>query len=222
MSVRIDNMSEAGDLGRRIVARRNELHLTVDRVAELAGMAPGYVEYIEQNPTANPSVEALANLSRALQLSTPDLLGGLEGRAPGGQPATRDPRLVVLDRSDCEALIRTGGIGRAVFRADGRPMALPVNFKMCEGDVVFRSTEHGAVSDIEPREPVSFEVDRIDEVMSEGWSVLAGGTMHRVTDPPQLVQIEALGIEPWAGGARSAYFCIQITSLTGRKIEAVA
>jgi transcriptional regulator with XRE-family HTH domain len=213
-------MTDAGDLGRRIIERRKELSLTVAQVAERAGMAADYVEYVEQTAT-DISSAALMRLARALEMSRSDLLGGQQGRAPGQERPAENPALTVLDRAQCEDLVRPGGIGRAVFRVSGHPVALPVNFRMLDGDVVFRSSEDGSVSRIAADEPVSFEVDRLDDAMSEGWSVLAEGTMRRVHDPDELRQVEALGIEPWAGGALPAYFRLGVRTLTGRRIDAV-
>jgi nitroimidazol reductase NimA-like FMN-containing flavoprotein (pyridoxamine 5'-phosphate oxidase superfamily) len=213
-------MSDAGDLGRRIFERRAELHLTLAEVAQRAGMAADYIEYLERTPT-DLSSASLMRLARALEMSRSELLGGNHGRALGDERAAADPLLTELDRSQCADLLRPGGVGRVVFRAGNCPVAHPVNFRALEGDVVFRSTEGGSVSEIAPDEPVSFEVDRLDDAMSEGWSVLAQGTIHRVSDPAELLQVEALGIQPWAGGTRHAYFRLDVVTLTGRKIEAV-
>jgi transcriptional regulator with XRE-family HTH domain len=210
---------DPGDLGRRIVERRHELHLTIADVAQRAGMPADYVDYLEQTPT-DLSSASLMRLSRALEMPRSELLGGEQGRAPGQEPAAADPLLTELDRGRCAELLRPGGVGRLVFRAAGRPVAQPVNFRVLEGDIVFRSTEGGSVSEIAREDPVSFEVDRLDNAMSEGWSVLAEGTVSRVRDPAELVQIEALGIQPWAGGTRHAYFRLGVSALSGRKIVA--
>jgi hypothetical protein len=215
-----EDMSAAGDLGRRIFARRIQLNLTIEQVAERAAMAGGYIEYLEQDPTANPSIEGLAKLAFALEISMSDLAGGQQGRARGRGRAASAPVLTELGRDQCEDLMRAGGIGRVVFRAPDRPVAIPVNFKMLETAIVFRSTEHGSIGEIDPGELVSFEVDRFDDAMSEGWSVLASGTSHCVSEPAELLRVEALGVEPWAGAGRNAYFCIAVTALSGRRIDA--
>ena len=151
-TLRAGDTSAAGDLGRRVLARREELNLTIEQVAKRADMAPGYVEYLEHDPTVNPSIEALAKLARALEVSMGELSGGDQGRAQGSGGAAGDPVLTELDRGECEDLMRAGGIGRVVFRASGRPVAMPVNFKMLGTAVVFRSTEHGSIGAIDPKE----------------------------------------------------------------------
>jgi nitroimidazol reductase NimA-like FMN-containing flavoprotein (pyridoxamine 5'-phosphate oxidase superfamily) len=112
-------------------------------------------------------------------------------------------------------------VGRVVFRSAERPVALPVNFKTLAGAVIFRSSLDGEVAAIASEDPVSFEVDRIDDAMSEGWSVLATGTVQSVRAPEQIHEVQALGIEPWAGGERDTYFRLRVTSITGKRINAV-
>ena len=70
-------------------------------------------------------------------------------------------------------------------------------------------------------EPVSFELDRIDDAMPEGWSVLATGTVHPVCAAEQIHEAQALGIEPWAGGERHSYFRLSVAKRTGKRINVV-
>jgi len=212
---------DAGDVGRRIAERRGELNLSIAQVAERAGMAPNYLEYLEQTPTAEPLPATLLSLSLALEISVSDLLGGEQGRAHGRSNAAPDPHLVTIDDEQCRGYLAGGGVGRVIFRSAGRPVALPVNFKMLGDDVIFRSENNGEVSAVASEEPVSFEVDRIDDAMSEGWSVLATGTMTPVRAVAQIHEVEALGIEPWAGGDRHTYFRLSVTKLTDKRINAV-
>ena len=213
---------DAGDLGRRYCSRRqDELNLTSAEVAEHAGMATDYLEYLEVTPTAEPSSSALLRIALALKMSVSDLLGGGQGRAHGRADAAPEPHLVDLNEKECEAYLAGGGVGRVIFRSADRPVALPVNFKTSAGDIIFRSEDDGEVSGIGIEEPVSFEVDRIDDAMREGWSVLATGTVLPVSSPDQISEVEALGIEPWAGGERHTYFRLSVTKITGKRINAV-
>jgi nitroimidazol reductase NimA-like FMN-containing flavoprotein (pyridoxamine 5'-phosphate oxidase superfamily) len=209
----------AGDLGRRIATRRKELHLTIEEVADRAGMAPDYLEYVEHAPTVNLSAAGLTRLSLALETPIKELLGDTRDRAPGVGGAAPDPVLTKIDRDQCEALLQSGGVGRVAFRAPEQLVVFPVNFRVLDGDVVFRSGHDGSVGQLSPDEPVSFEVDHIDDAMSEGWSVLATGTVHVVREPDELREVQALNIEPWAGGDRHTYFRLSVTALTGRVIN---
>jgi transcriptional regulator with XRE-family HTH domain len=212
---------DAGDVGRRIAERQGELNLTIAQVAERAGMATGYLEYLEHTPTADPSPSVLLRIALALEISSSELLGGEYGRAHGRANAAHEPHLVAIDEKECWELLVGGGVGRVVFRSAERPVALPVNFMTLAGAVIFRSALAGEVAAIAPEEPVSFEVDRIDDAMSEGWSVLATGTVHSVRGTKQIHEVQALGIESWAGGERDSYFRLPVTCITGKRINAV-
>jgi transcriptional regulator with XRE-family HTH domain len=215
-----DSVQDAGDLGRRIRQRRLELNLSVGYVAERAGMARDYLEYLEDSPIAEPTSSLLQRIALALEISVPDLLGAGRGRAHGWANTATKPHLVTIEATECQKLLARGGLGRVVFRSGDRPIALPVNFKMSTGDVVFRSAEGSQVSAISPEAQVSFEVDRIDDAMSEGWSVLATGTVQPIRAADEIDVVRTLGIEPWAGGERRTYFRLSVSGLTGRRILA--
>ena len=80
------------------------------------------------------------------------------------------------------------------------------------------STTVAQAEDLESRERVSFEIDRVDEVMSEGWSVLVTGEARRVDDPDEVVALAGLGLTPWAGGPRHVLVRIRPDEVTGRVI----
>lgn len=139
---------------------------------------------------------------------------GLRGLA--GRDRTR--ALNVLSREECEAHLAGGGIGRFVFLAERGPVALPVNFRFADGDIVFRTYGAGALA-AAAGATVSFEVDHIDEAMSEGWSVLVSGRARRVDDPAELAQLVQLGVEPWPGGRRDAVIRVEMVDISGRSIR---
>ncbi|MEU6526798.1 pyridoxamine 5'-phosphate oxidase family protein, partial [Streptomyces sp. NPDC046924] len=66
---------------------------------------------------------------------------------------------------------------------------------------------------------VAFEVDHVDDAMSQGWSVLAVGPARLVTGPDEMRRLtERAHTAPWAGGGRETWVSIQPTRLTGRRI----
>lgn len=111
-----------------------------------------------------------------------------------------------------------GGIGRLVFVDPSRgPVALPMNFRVSGSDILLRTgPETGAAlhAALLPGATASFEVDRIDDAMSEGWSVLVTGTLELATDGGA----EAPAVEPWAGGERDVLLRLVARETTGRRI----
>jgi hypothetical protein len=110
-----------------------------------------------------------------------------------------------------------GGVGRVVFSTIRGPVALPVNYEYSNGYVVI-STDVAKAHTLECQQAVSFEIDRIDDVMSEGWSVLVTGPARRVDDPDELLSLSSLDLESWAGGDRHALVAITPREITGRVI----
>lgn len=182
-------------------------------------MDPGYLEYLETAAGPDPTRATLMRLAVALQTSAAELLGGTQDLPPGQEidPAT-GARLIELDARTCLELISGGGIGRCVFLEARGPVALPVNFAVLEGDIVFRTQSSTSIAARALQRRLSFEVDHIDDALAEGWSVLISGTAHRVQDPAELAAVRALGVHPWAAGDREAYFRLRPTEITGRRI----
>ena len=206
-----------GDFGRRVAHRRRELGLSRDELAERTGMAPGYVEYLEESPARVP-VAGLAALAHALDTSVDELLGGTFDLPPGRRGPAPRPELEVLSREECDRLLAAGGVGRFVFTTDRGPIALPVNYRVVDGDVVFRVDADATLASVADSDQVSFEVDHVDEAMSGGWSVLVTGRVRRVS-PEEFRRLEGLGVEPWAGGLRSVFLRIERRELSGRRIR---
>jgi nitroimidazol reductase NimA-like FMN-containing flavoprotein (pyridoxamine 5'-phosphate oxidase superfamily) len=125
------------------------------------------------------------------------------------------PVLEHLTTEQCEDHLSAGGVGRIVLSTGRGPEAFPVNFIFTDGVVVFRTSDAmtGAVVGV-----VAFEVDHIDETMSEGWSVLVRGHARLIEEPGERLAIAQLDLEPWAGGARLNLVAITPFEVSGRVI----
>lgn len=204
-----------GDLGRRAARRREELGLDRQEVARRAGMASEYVAYLEEH-SAEASRATLARLAAALETSVAELLGEGES-APGRARPGRRSLLEPLPADEADAMLRRGGVGRVVFVGPRGPEALPVNFALLEGDVVYR-TRPGSEIDLPEGTAAGFEVDRIDDAAGRAWSVLVKGHLHPIEDRDELARALALGIEPWPGEDRDRYLRLRAEEVTGRRV----
>ncbi len=209
---------DPGDLSKRIAQRRSELRLSQAQVAERAGMSLRYVEYLERYP-GRPSIIAMRRLAAALQ-TTPAALLGAGAEIPAGQVRPVGHRITTkLMPSECRRLIAPGGIGRIAFGTVSGPVVLPVNFAYFDDTLVVRTAE-GTVIDGHADGPVALEVDRIDEALCQGWSVLVRGQAHRVAHPAELRRVqEEAAVWPWPGGDREVYVRITLGTITGRRVE---
>jgi nitroimidazol reductase NimA-like FMN-containing flavoprotein (pyridoxamine 5'-phosphate oxidase superfamily) len=210
----------SGDLARRVAHRRRQLGLSRDEVARRAGMTAGYLDFLEHSPSVALPRGHVIRLAKALETTVDDLRGGNVDRPPGPGRAGPHPRLDVMSREECEEHLSSGGVGRFVFASESGPTALPVNFRLLDRDIVFSTRTHGVLTAaVTGDRRVGFEVDQIDDAMSEGWSVIISGRARLVDDPGELERIAELGIEPWPGGRREAVLRIQTDTISGRRIR---
>ncbi len=204
-----------GDLARRITHRRKELGLSTEDLARRAGVDAWFLAYFEQSSDTDLSSGALLRLAVALDTTPFTLEGGQVDRPQGAGRAGINPVLESLTLQQCEDRLAVGGIGRIVLSTSTGPVAYPVNFVFAGGAVVFRTSDSLAdsIAGI-----VAFEVDHIDDAMSEGWSVLVRGHARRIEDSEERHAIASLDLEPWAGGARLNVIGIEPFEMTGRVI----
>ncbi|MFE2264507.1 pyridoxamine 5'-phosphate oxidase family protein [Streptomyces griseosporeus] len=207
-----------GDIGRRVELERRRQGLSREETARRARMSPEYLAYLEQQP-ADPSPATLVSLADALHTTVSALRGAGLDVPPGQGRALLHPRLDDLDPAECRALLSTHGVGRvAVSAPDGRPVIVPVNYDVVDDAIVFR-TRPDALPAAAAGAEVAFEVDHVDEALSQGWSVLAVGPASTVTDPEAVRRLTAEAhTTPWAGGDRETWVSIRPTQLTGRRI----
>jgi len=193
-------VANPGDLGRGVAARRQELGLTREEVARQAGMDPGH---LEEHPATPPSASELDRLARALSTTLERLEGAGFTSPPGaGAPPGGDVAIEILPEETAFALLRRGGVGRVVFADERGPVALPVNFRLLDGPIVSRTGTGSILTVLSRTTSLGFEVDRLDDVLGEGWSVLVTGEAEVVSDPAERERIDALHIHPWTGAER--------------------
>jgi hypothetical protein len=210
------SVAAGSDLGRRVAHRRGELGLSTAQVAARARMTPGYLDYVEKH-SANISPDALRRLARALQVSPAELLGGHAEVPPGGGVPSRLPAMEELGEEECRRLIAPGGVGRVVFPTEAGPAALPVNYAVVDGAIVFRTMRGGELDELSGQN-VGFEVDRVDEAFSKGWSVLVSGRARRVADPAEVRHLHEL-VTPWTGEDSGSCLRIEPYRISGRRIH---
>lgn len=129
-----------------------------------------------------------------------------------------------LDQDECLRLIARGGIGRIAYQSRFGPAVLPVNYRLHDGAIVFRTAQHSPLDEdlrtgIEDAEyKVAFEIDQFDLASKEGWSVLVQGPAHHVRPGAEYETAEAAGVEPWPDGDRELFMTITPSRITGRRV----
>jgi len=135
------------------------------------------------------------------------------------------PILEQLSEEESLRLAAGAVVGRIGFTGRYGPVVLPVNFKLIDGAVVFRTDGESpldqdlrtGITDAEYR--VAFEIDQIDESERTGWSVMLQGAAHYLEGQEERAAAAAAGIDPWAGGDKDVYISIRPAHITGRRIN---
>jgi nitroimidazol reductase NimA-like FMN-containing flavoprotein (pyridoxamine 5'-phosphate oxidase superfamily) len=138
-----------------------------------------------------------------------------------------DRTIEKLDEAECLRLIAPGGIGRIAYQGRFGPAVLPVNYKLHEGAVMFRTALHSPLDEdlqtgiANAEYLVAFEIDELDMPGRQGWSVLIQGPAHRVESEAERASAMQAGIENWAPGDRELFVRIVPSRVTGRRIRPV-
>jgi uncharacterized protein len=105
------------------------------------------------------------------------------------------------------------------------PQVVPMNVRVHEGTVVFRTAAYSALAQAVRGATVAVEVDDIDHDTHNGWSVLAIGPAETVAEPAELAGVwsgvwQRGGPDPWAPGVRTMFAQVVPHRVTGRRVAA--
>jgi nitroimidazol reductase NimA-like FMN-containing flavoprotein (pyridoxamine 5'-phosphate oxidase superfamily) len=104
-------------------------------------------------------------------------------------------------------------------------MVLPVNYRMYEGTIVFRTTQDSPLDEdlrtgIEGAGyKVAFEIDSIDVAARTGWSVLIQGAARHVEGEDERAELSEAGVYAWPGGPNELFLRIVPTLIAGRRVR---
>jgi uncharacterized protein len=126
-----------------------------------------------------------------------------------------------IPRDECEALLAAQRTGRVVWNPPDGPQVLPVTYGVYAGDIVFRTSPHGVLAQLDKPTIVAFEIDDLDQAHRAGWSVVVRGRARGIVAPHELVRLWTQpDIVPWAPGTRNLWIGISIRTISGRRVKA--
>lgn len=127
------------------------------------------------------------------------------GRLTNARRQTETPvaarQMAPLERAECLRLLGSVPLGRVVFTMSALPAIRPVNHIVVDDAIIIRTHEGAALTSLTASADargvvVAYEADAIDLDRHRGWSVVATGYAHVVTDPDELHHYEGL-LHPW-------------------------
>ena len=126
-----------------------------------------------------------------------------------------------MDEERCRALLASRRQGRIAWESPDGPQLLPVSYGLYNGQVAFRTSPYGVLSDLKKPTRVAFEIDEIDPDAGTGWSVVVRGRAEAVTSSTELSMLwtSETGV-PWAPGTRNLYILVTEHTISGRVVKA--
>jgi nitroimidazol reductase NimA-like FMN-containing flavoprotein (pyridoxamine 5'-phosphate oxidase superfamily) len=129
--------------------------------------------------------------------------------------------LVELSAEECLRLLvsHRPRLGRLAFMDHGTPVVLPMNYVAVGNALYFQTGAGSKLAAAAHQDDVAFEIDDVDEVWREGWSVLAFGRLVQVTDAAELDDVRQRPLRPWAGKEGRPHFLrLDIARVSGRRL----
>jgi nitroimidazol reductase NimA-like FMN-containing flavoprotein (pyridoxamine 5'-phosphate oxidase superfamily) len=126
--------------------------------------------------------------------------------------------LASLSAEECLHLLRSEVMGRVGVTWDVLPVILPVNYVVHGNGIVLRTAPGTKLCAALSHCVVAFEVDGVDPVRHEGWSVLVRGPAHEVSDELEIAHLRSLPLRPWANDSADHFVIIDIELLSGRRV----
>lgn len=131
-----------------------------------------------------------------------------------------EPHLRTLTREACLELLRGAVVGRIGYVSDGTATIIPVNFALCDDDIVFCTAKGSKLSWLSLRGRVAFEADESSRAGHEGWSVLIRGVAQEVTQPDDLAALRRGPLRSWLSSPHEHWVRISIEAISGRALDA--
>ena len=186
------------------------------------GIADPKVAFLEMRMNALSARLVALETWQAEQRAADAAAGAARGTTGGMEPIVEE-----LSEAESLRLIEQAEVGRIGFTGRFGPVVLPVNFKVLDGSVVFRTEVGSPLGEdlrtgiAEAEYKVAFEIDDINNAERTGWSVLIQGAAHYVDKEEERAAVVKAGVEPWVGGERDLYVRIRPTLISGRRVRRV-
>lgn len=129
-----------------------------------------------------------------------------------------DGGLELLSEDEAHALLAQSEVGRIGITIGAMPAIFPVNYRLLDGAIVFRTAPGSKLSAAASGAVVAFEVDDYGVLDRSGWSVLAIGRAEVVADHDIIDRVNATGLQPFVDGTRTAIVRIEPTFVSGRRL----
>ena len=126
-----------------------------------------------------------------------------------------------LTADECFTVLAGEQVGRLAVSVGNLPDIFPINYVVDRGCVVFRTATGTKLAASVLGRGVAFEVDGVDEVTGEAWSVIVKGHAVELQRMRELFVAADLPLFPWHASPKQRYVRIVPVQITGRRFAIV-
>jgi nitroimidazol reductase NimA-like FMN-containing flavoprotein (pyridoxamine 5'-phosphate oxidase superfamily) len=123
-----------------------------------------------------------------------------------------------LSERECRHLLGTHTVGRVGVTSGGLPHIVPVCYLYDDGAIVFRTGPGTKLRAAASGDVLAFEVDHVDAVSGQGWSVMVLGRASILTTEHEHEGLPSFD-GPRRAGERNHYVRLGCELVTGRVID---
>jgi nitroimidazol reductase NimA-like FMN-containing flavoprotein (pyridoxamine 5'-phosphate oxidase superfamily) len=110
-------------------------------------------------------------------------------------------------------------VGRIAFVEAGDIHVFPVNHRMLDGKVAFRTADGTKLGAAIEGSVVAFEIDRYDAHSNTGWSVLIKGRAELLEEGVLQDRLRTTGVQPWRSRVpKPDWVVIRPDTVSGRRL----
>ncbi len=124
----------------------------------------------------------------------------------------------VLTRDECLRHLAEGSVGRISMSSRALPAVLPVRYSLAGERIVFWTDPHDHPEAIDDNAVIGFQVDAIDAMTHEGWSVMVVGRATHVRAPEDIAALEDCTPRGWAS-AHGPLVALSLDLVNGRTLS---
>lgn len=125
-----------------------------------------------------------------------------------------------LGRPQCLHLLATARVGRVGLTSGALPVVVPVDYRMWQDQVVFRTAGGSPLHHATTDAVVAFEVDALGPELPWGWSVVVTGMARDITDSGAAGDLSFPRRGWWTNGTTDRFMAVPTDVVAGCRLPA--
>jgi len=132
------------------------------------------------------------------------------------------PKAEILGEQQCWTLLGETSIGRLAVTANGHPDVFPINYKVDQGSLIFRTGDGTKFRALSDESVVALEADAVSAEFGMAWSVVVKGRAVSASSADDVLDTTGRSLFPWQGIGKDHLIRVVPDTVTGRRFTLTA